>query len=427
MRRSFSGEAGERGATGAGPTRDRRSGRFLLFGLFAFAHFVSFFYNSSTAIIASDLSDDLSLSSTELGFTTSLFFAVFAAAQFPIGVTLDRWGPRIVVPGSMMFGVAGSLIFASAHSLVVLAVGRALIGIGMASILMGAFKAFSLWFSSGRLAGVSGLLMGIGAFGILGASTPLAWLSQSLGWRMVFYWGALLIALSAGSIFLGASDAPPGVDKPLTRGNSGGFLAVFSYLHFWRVALMCLFVPGVMFALQSLWAGPYLFDALGLSRFAAGNVLTLMGFGVATGFVASGWLADRFGESSVALADGIMFASCTLVLAIGAPLDLAPIIFFLLGFSGGGAAVVLLAQARLSFPPEMTGRAVSAANSFVFAGAFSMQLLIGAVLDLFPADASGHHPTEAYTVALLLTTAGTVLALVWYTLTDRNGIRLPPR
>ncbi len=405
--------------------RGGAASRLLLFCLFAAAQFVSFFYNASNAIIAPDLSRDLSLSAGELGFTISLFFAVFAAAQLPVGAALDRWGPRVVVPGMMMVGCVGSLVFASANSLGTLALGRALIGVGMAPVLMGAFKAFSLWFSPSRFASVSGLLMGIGAFGTIGAATPLAWVSQQLGWRSVFVWGSLLIALSATSILVWTRDAPPGADGTPDAGVPVGFLAVFGYLRFWRVAPMSLLVPGAMFALQGLWAGPYLFDAVGLSRIAAGNVLLLMGLGVAFGFVASGWLADLLGAGRTAMVDGSIFLACMLSLSFRLFPELTPIVFFLLGFSGGGAAVVLLTQTRLSFPPEMTGRAVSATNSCVFAGAFLMQWLIGAVLDLLPTDTPGHHPPQAYAVAFSITAMGTALALAWYGVTARKAARPP--
>ncbi len=421
--------SGRRKGLREGSTREGAIGRLRLFCVFAAAQFVSFFYNASNAILAPDISRDLSLSAGELGFTVSLFFAVFAAAQLPIGAALDRWGPRAVVPGLMMVGVVGSLIFASAHSFGTLALGRVLIGAGMAPILMGAFKAFSRWFSPGRFASVSGLLMGIGAFGTIGASSPLAWASQQLGWRPVFVWGSLLAGLSAASILLWARDAPTDPEgTPEVRGP-GGFLEVFRYVQFWRIAPMGLLVPGALFALQALWAGPYLFDAVGLSKVAAGNVLLLMGLGVAFGFVTSGWLADLLGAGRTALVDGSVFLACELLLALSPSAELTPIVFFLMGLSGGGAAVVLLAQTRLSFPPEMIGRAVSATNSCAFAGAFLLQWLIGTVVDLFPTDAPGHYPPQAYTAAFLVTAAGTALALVWYGVTGPkapHSSRYPP-
>src|SRR5829696_8660079 len=267
--------------------------RLRIFSLFAAAYFLSYFYRSVNAIIAPDLSRELLLSASELGFMTSLFFAGFAIAQIPIGIGLDRWGPRLVVPGLMMLGAAGSLIFATAQSLLTLSVGRMLIGVGMASILMGSLKAFSLWFPPHRFATAAGILMGIGSSGALVAATPLAWVSEIAGWRVAFGWGALVITLSAASIALGTRNTPPGADWPRGEETSGSFLAVFADLRFWRIALMNFLIVGGLLGIQSLWAGPYLFDAVGLSKIAVGNMLLLMALGVAIGYATSGWLADR--------------------------------------------------------------------------------------------------------------------------------------
>ena len=111
--------------------------RAAVFGLFSAAYFISYFFRSANAVISGDLSRELGLDAGQLGLMTSLFFASFAAIQVPMGIWLDRWGPRWVTPGLMFVGALGSLVFALAPSFVPLAIGRALIGVGMAGVLMG--------------------------------------------------------------------------------------------------------------------------------------------------------------------------------------------------------------------------------------------------------------------------------------------------
>jgi MFS family permease len=190
-------------------------------------------------------------------------------------------------------------------------------------------------------------------------------------------------------------------------------LAVFLNLSFWRIALMSLFVVGGMLAVQSLWAGPYLFDAVGLSKIAVGNMLLLMALGVVAGYVSFGWLADRFGLAWITLTGSSVFVLCQLALALGPPAALVSFVYLLFGLSGG-TGTVLLSHARLVFPPEMTGRVVSAVNLFGIAGVFLLQSLIGLIVDRFPVDTAGHYPPQAYTAAFLTTTAGTLLVLIWY-------------
>lgn len=127
--------------------------QFGIFAIFTSAYFLSYFFRSANAVIAPDLSTEMGLDAAQLGLMTSLFFATFALAQIPLGVGLDRWGPRWVTSGLMLFGALGSLIFALAPSLGALALGRALIGVGMAGVLMGSLKAFSRWLTYTRFSG----------------------------------------------------------------------------------------------------------------------------------------------------------------------------------------------------------------------------------------------------------------------------------
>ncbi len=179
--------------------------------MFSAAYVLSYFYGSANAVISPDLASELSLGAGDLGFMTSLFYATFAAAQLPLGAALDRFGPRLVVPAFMLLAAAGSAVFASADSFAALAGGRALMGAGMAAVLMGSFKAFSLWFSPERFAAAAGLVMGIGATGGLLSATPLAYVSELFGWRSVFFWGSGAVVASAAAIFFLTRNVPPGM------------------------------------------------------------------------------------------------------------------------------------------------------------------------------------------------------------------------
>jgi predicted MFS family arabinose efflux permease len=385
----------------------------VIFGLFTAAYFLSYFFRSANAVISSDLSRALALNAADLGLMTSLFYAAFALAQLPLGVGLDRFGPRWVTSGLMLVGAVGSLIFALAPSFGVLALGRALIGVGMAGVLMGSLKAFSQWFPPQRFATMSGLLVGIGSSGALIAATPLAWLNQEYGWRTVFVGGTIITTLIALMIMTWTRNTPPGVPWVGSTQAQGGLRDVFRDPRFWRIAPLTFFLAGTLLAFQGLWAGPYLFDVLRLSEVAAGNVLLAMGIGATIGFASSGWLADRFGIARVVVVSGIIFAACQFGLVLRPPLALVSVLYALFGLTGA-SNIMLLAHARQVFPPAITGQAVTAVNLFGIGGTFLIQWLLGLVIGAFPVDAAGHYPPLAHSTALLITAIGTTLTLAWY-------------
>ncbi len=392
----------------------RRAPRPLrIFALFTAAYFLSYFLRTANAVIARDLARDLTLDAAELGLMTSLFFGAFALAQLPLGVGLDRWGPRLVVPVMMILAVVGALLFAVARSFVPLALGRALIGAGMAAILPSAFKTFGAWFPPGRVATMSALLVGIGASGALVAATPLAWLTPQIGWRAVFVGAAAAVALSALLIAAFTRNTPTHTATASIGESAGGFRVVLRDPRFWRIVPLNFFFTGIQLGVQGLWGGPYLADVLGLPSIAASNVLLLLSGGVCVGSALSGWLADRWGVARTIAASATLFALCQLGLIARPPLAVVAPLYLLFGLTGS-FCIMGMAHARQLFPPGITGQAVAATNFFGIGGSFCIQWWIGLIIKRFDAGTTGHYPPLAYSVAFGCAALGMVVALLWY-------------
>src|SRR5260221_6847767 len=153
---------------------------------FAVGYFLSFFFRNVNAVISKDLAVEFSLASADLGFLPSIYLLAFAAFQLPLGVLLDRYGPRRVVAVLLCSAAAGALVFALARDLATLSIGRAFIGLGVSAGLMGAIKAFSLWFPLSRLATMNGLYLAMGGLGSLAATAPAEAGFETLGWRGPF-------------------------------------------------------------------------------------------------------------------------------------------------------------------------------------------------------------------------------------------------
>lgn len=388
--------------------------RWSVVAAFLLAYLLSFFYRSTNAVIADDLARDVGLGAGALGLMTSLFFLTFAAVQLPLGSALDRYGARFVTPSLLLAAVAGSLVFALAGSFPMLAVGRALIGLGMAGVLMGALKAFASWFPPSAFATVSSLFVGVGSLGALAAATPLAWLAGSVGWRAVFGWGSLLVLLAAAAIATLVREPRSGGVRAAPAGSAGGFAAVFRDDAFWRLALLTLAVTGGLFAWQGLWAGPFLTQRLGLDALAAGNVLLALGLGVTAGFLGSGLVATRIGVARTVALGAALFLSTLLVWLLATPAWPVPALQLLAATMGvtGASNVLSYALAREAFP-HMPGRAVTAVNLFGIGGGALLQWGLGAVVGAFP-SVDGVHPPEAFQSALGVTALLVLVALVRY-------------
>ena len=271
----------------------------VVFGPFAAGYFLSFFFRNVNAVISKDLAAEFSLAPSDLGFLTSMYLLAFAAFQLPLGVLLDRYGPRRAVAGLLCVAGAGALIFALAQDFVTLSIGRALIGLGVSAGLMGAIKAFTLWFPLSRLASLNGFYLAAGGLGGLAATAPAQALVGAWGWRALF---VLLAVLSVGAALLVFRVVPekklPGEGQTL-RTQLAGFGEIFSSVTFWRIATGFVVCHAGYLALQGLWLGPWLYDVARLGQDAAANYLFVTAAAYTVGSVFFGVASDRLARAGI--------------------------------------------------------------------------------------------------------------------------------
>lgn len=391
---------------------------------FAVGYFLSYLLRNANAVISPELRGDLGLSAADLGLLTSTYLLAFGAFQLPLGILLDRYGPRRIEAALLLVCAAGCALFAAGDGMSQLTVGRALIGLGVSACLMASFKSFALWFPVERQASLNAAIMAAGGLGALAASSPLGALLPALGWRGIFYAIAIFALLAAGLIYATPEKSGSRQSDSLTQ-QLAGLAAIVRSRAFWRHAPQMTLVVGGFMALQGLWAVPYLTAVDGLSREAAAFHLLLTALAMLTGFLLIAFFVRRLAGAGIPpqrlLAGGIGFGMCAtlgIVLGIGPSWLLWPSLGLV--FSVGNLAYALLSA---EFPVALAGRANTALNFGAFLGAFAIQWLFGVAVDAFLAQ--GIEPAKAYRCTL-----GGLLALqtagwLWYLAGNRRRDILP--
>jgi MFS family permease len=163
---------------------------------------VSQFLRNSIGVIAPNLAQELLLTPAQIGLLSSMFFFLFAAIQIPLGMALDRFGPRICLSVGAAVTVLGCIAFASAASPQGLIAGRALMGLGAAGALVGALTVYARRFPAHRFAMLTGLQVGVGTVGALIATAPLGFSAATIGWRGSFLVVAAFAFVVGGLIVL---------------------------------------------------------------------------------------------------------------------------------------------------------------------------------------------------------------------------------
>lgn len=398
-----------------------------VFAPFAFGYFLSYVYRVVNATIAGDLVGELSLTAADLGLLTSTYFLTFAAFQVPLGMLLDRFGPRRTESVLLVFAAAGAFVFAIAPSVPALMVGRALIGFGVSACLMGAFKAFVQWFPGERLPLVNGLQMAVGAVGAMTATAPVEFAMGFTDWRGVFMGLGVLTLACAAILFMVVPDHAGEAPKTTLRAQFGGVLDVMTSPLFWRVAPLTFTAQASFLATQSLWAGPWLRDVGGLDGDAVAQGLLVAGGTMGIGFVMAGLIAERAAKFGIRPM-GIAFFFIALSMAVQtlivfeAPIPAAALwaAYALLGTSG----IVVYAGLSQVFPRHLAGRVNTSMNLLVFVGSFAFQWGTGIIIDLWPLTASGGYDPAAYRAGFGLVLATQVVSMLWLVLYRRAPLPL---
>ena len=390
---------------------------------FALGYFLSYFYRVVNSIIAGDLTTELNLNATELGFLTSTYLITFAVIQLPLGVLLDKYGPRKIEAVLLLFAAMGSAIFASATSFNMLVIGRALIGLGVSACLMAAFKSFVQWFPSDRLPLANGLHMTAGGLGVLCASSPTAWLLENLIWRDLFWILAVATLLVAIIIFLVVPDKPSPVAKVRMTHHIMGIFHVFNDRYFWRIIPISVSTQATALALIGLWTGPWFADIAGFNDTEVANSLLLIGISMIAGYIMIGYTAyflSKRGINSITVAlVGMSLFMLTQIILVFHPVYFARITWMLLGFFSTSSILIYAALSQ-HFSAQYAGRANTALNFLVFAFGFLIQWAIGAVLDGFPSRSEGSYSLEGYQQVFIYLIMLQASCLVWYVLRRRH-------
>lgn len=388
-----------------------------LFVPFGLGYFLSYLYRVVNAVIAPDLVKDMGVGPADLGLLTSAYFLTFALFQLPLGVLLDRYGPRRIEGLLLLFAALGALVFATSQSVTGLVVGRGLIGFGVSACLMAAFKAFVDWLPPERLPLANGVQMAAGGMGALSATAPVEWSLHLIDWRGLFVLlGILSLAVAAVVWFFVPSRVQEEPQSSL-RGQLRGTVEVFTSGLFWQIAPLAIFSQASFLSIQGLWAGPWLRDVGGFERGAVANVLLAIAAAMVLGFLLLGFSTERLSRRGIptkTLAAGGM----SLFLAVQLGLWIAPegwetALWLAFGFFGTTGILAYAALSQL-FPRQLAGRVNTALNLLVFVLAFAAQWGMGGVIELWATADSVGYPLAAYRASFGMMMGFQFVAMLWY-------------
>ena len=349
---------------------------------FAVAYVLSQFYRSFMAVLTPALTAELGATKAELSFASGAFFIAFALAQFAVGVSLDRYGPKrtaAVLLGAC--GGGGAFLFAAASAPWMITAAMTLIGIGCAPVLMGSLFIFARTYPPARFAVLASWMVAFGTAGNVIGASPLANAAEAFGWRPVMAMLGVFTVLVAGIIMLMVRD-------PERHAAQGGGSGLGGYIELLRLRVLWPIIPltALNYAppagIRGLWAGPYFADVYGADVLAIGQATFFMALSMVAGAFLYGPLDTIFRTRKWVAVAGNSVGFCALVwLALNPVTNISAstTALIVIGLFGGSYGL-LMAHARAFFPEHLTGRGVTLMNFFSIGGVGMMQFATGGVV-----------------------------------------------
>ncbi len=370
--------------------------RHIIFWILACGYVLVYFHRMCPAVVAVEMMQDLKAGGSLIGFLASAYFYPYALMQIPAGLLSDSWGPRKSITFFFSLAFLGSVLLGLASTAAWAILGRTLVGIGVAIFFVPTMKVLSEWFRPREFATMTGLFLAMGGIGSLSATTPLAMISNWIGWRLSFIIvGVLTLVLvvliwkfvrNRPSDFGWPSPSPPLESATPSIGLTEGIKMVVINPSYWVLAIWFFFDNAIFFSFGGLWGGPYLIQIYGLSKIQAGQILSMLAIGVIIGSPMLSLLSNKVfkARKPVLIISGIALLLLAALLAFYTnriPLTGLYIVFLGLGIFSSAVVVIAFTMTKELFPVEIAGTAIGLVNIFPFAGGALFQPLLGYILE----------------------------------------------
>ncbi len=336
----------------------------------------------------------LRISEASFGLLAAMYYFAYAPMQVPVGVLVDRIGPRMSLILACFVAISGGAFFALSDHVGVAMVGRFLVGLGTAFAYVTGLKLAAMWLPKKWFATATGMVT---AFGMIAAATSYNMTNGS---------GSIVSSMSAGvylrtmlmPVWVGlavlvliilfvrnrhTAQSADNESSAVSFSQLWGFLkSIVTHRQVWLIGIIgCfLYVPSSVFL--DLYAKQYLTQVEGLSSAQVGHAILLMFLGWIISSIVVGNVSDRLRQRKLPLVLASIFScffASVLVFVPGLSVVEIYCVMFLFGVSCGPHPLCFT-MAKENFPVQVAGTAISFANCLVMMGGFLFQPLVGSLI-----------------------------------------------
>lgn len=379
--------------------RKVESYRWVVWTILALMYIFVTFHRMATGVVKSDLQQTFGIGVAQFATIGSMYFYAYFIMQIPSGILADKLGPKKTVTWFSLLAAAGSVLFGLAPTLTLAYAGRFMVGIGVSVVFICLIKIQSRWFYSKNFALMVGCVGLAANSGALLAQTPLVYAAATFGWRSTFVYLGMAMVFFAIMTIIFVKDDPcemglPGMDELEGRPSfqssikvGAALKSVLSNPRTWIVSVVCVGLYVGYIVLLGQFGVSFLMTSYGLTKIQSANLIISAVAGSALGAVAIGYVSDRIRKRKIIL---LVLSSLTLIgwiifVYVKLPVSLLAVFLFVLGFVMTNFTMTWTIANEVN-DRRLSGIATGVVNCIGFAGAATIPVIMGNILDASQAD-----------------------------------------
>ena len=392
----------------------------LIFLVFAFAFFISNLLRSITATLSPVLTSEFDLTAGNLGLLAGGYFLGFTSMQIPLGFLLDKHGPKKIVSSLLIIAIVGTTSFALAQNFASLLISRVFIGIGVSACMMGPLTGYRIWFEEKYQQRANSWMLMVANIGFVFSTLPVQVLLPIIGWRWIFFGTTFLIIASIVLILLFI----PSTKKKFKKDENEievKLSDIWKNKFFISVIPLGFFNYGGMYAIQTLWAGPWMIRVTGYSSLESATGLFWINFTALIGFFLWGYFLpkiSKYGLNSFKLMKFGLPISYLVLLSIIIKGSNAGAFLFTIYILTSIVLTVVQPAVGLSFPKRLAGKSLTSYNLVIFLGTFIMQWGMGLIIDF--SHSMGKSEILSFQISFFVYFILCIFSYIFFVLKSRN-------
>lgn len=328
-------------------------------------------------IMMKDIMEQYHMDPTVFGQYSGVYYISYVLMHLPIGIMLDRIGPKKVMTGSMLLIVLGLMPIVISDNWMFAIMGRFLIGMGSSAAILGVFKIIRMSFTEEKFARMLSFSVTIGLLGAIYGGGPVAEMCETLGYRMVIeIFAGLGVALAAITYLI----VPQVVSSH--RGTViSDIKDVFTNPSFLAVCFFAGLLVGPLEGFADVWGSEFLRKVYGLDALIAASLPSMIFVGMCFGGPVLGFITEKTGRylDSI-IGAGIVMLAVFIALVAG----VLTVSTITIGFIVVGICciyqVLAIYKASTYVPEHVTGLATAVANMIIMSFGYFFHTTIGLVI-----------------------------------------------